>query len=792
MPERKLRTLVLELLERVAEPADFLRALQAEPAIRDCDVCHAAATRVAEALADEKREASSAAFSESTPARICRRIAESRPLAWPPAPRWPELEAVVDSRRAGFKTRFMEIVRNLELLEGGRRKERGRWLRATAFLRRYLLTQATPAELALAAMITGDEQLEARAYRDQSLLEAAPPRGRDRWEQAAERLAPSGVFRSAPALRALRPSRARISPRRAIAFASVIDKAVAQLEQLEEVAAGLCVDATARGYAFSVVNLINVEEGIVEAIAGTGESARWVGRVRHPIHPHLEWQEQDIQCEVLLSSTAELVMPDDPRLDEFVKTHFQHTSPRFFIPLILVHDANGRVVNSACYWELLPGGLHPSLKLVTPRGCIPRAFGTLEVGIENLEHAKSDFLELAALALRRAPELYRCTLPHVLDTIVTVVRRLTHARSTTLHLGHKTGQGNLRWHADYCFRSDAEKAVSWLTPSECMDGNIGGTPRPDGLGAAALRAKTWRTRRGEDLLRQNPKIAQQGYYSMTAFPMLAGPGVGLIYVHQGEGEEPEAEEMPWVGFVVERAARCIRVATAYAAERDRRCQILGQLKTANALSDAVSRPVVERETLATGSLLGLTAADLSLLFKVYDTGCAEDVTACGISFGTHPDRRLLFSLVEAVARLGQKRFVSYEELESALEEEPTFKQADPHASAPLLADLARARAFIEHERIRYLAVLPLRPSRGVTLVVVLVYRRELELEPAEQEHLALVASTVVSALDMSGARERGLAALRAIAGGRSAGSAREFAHGEVSTAWSQKWAVGDE
>jgi len=373
-------------------------------------------------------------------------------------------------------------------------------------------------------------------------------------------------------------------------------------------------------------------------------------------------------------------------------------------------------------------------------------------------------------------------LPHVLDAIVTVVRRMMRAHSATLHLGRRNSQGNVSWNADYCFRSNAEKAVSWLSPSDCMDGDIGGTPRPNGLGEEALRKQEWGRREGDELAQHNPQIRDQGYHSMTAFPLFAGANVGLIYVHQKEPRHPSHGEMRLIEFVIERASSCIRVARAYTAERDRSAQILGQLKTANALSVEVRRPLEERGKLATGSLLELTAADLSLLFRVQKNGELA-FPASGISLGTADDRLLIRPLIRRAAETGEPQFYSYQDLEQPLEREDG-SDAAARSRSDELAELARARAFLEHERIRYLAVLPLRPDRKETLVAVLVFRREFELEPVEREHLSLLASTVTSALDMVGARTRGvLQKLHAITGGRTASKAK-VAPSSVATAWS--------
>lgn len=765
-----MRSLMRRLLACTENSADFAARLLREPRVGDCEECYVTALRVADALADEKRISSRLLFENETPARVCRSISSSKPPAWPPVPRWPELEAIVDARHAAPQHKFLEILRNLQLLERG--SSRLRTLLPTSFVRSYLLSQATPAEVGWAGLIAGSAQVQARAYREQSLCDETSVH--DRWREAADLLDPTPED-----VRELGP---RITPWRAMVYAGVIDEAVAHLERLEQVASTLCIDTTARGYAYSVVNLVRVEDGTIEAIAGTGESIRWVGRVRHPIHPHMEWQEQDIQCEIVLSRTAELVLPDDSRLDSFVKEHFGHTSPRLFIPLIVVQDADGKELNDSCQWEVLRPDPRPILRLVTPEGGMPRAFGTLEVGIEDMPRALGDFTELATFALRRAAELYRCTLPHVLDSIVKVVRRITRAHSATLHLGRTTSHGAVCWNADYCFRSNAEKAVSWLSPSDCMDGDIGGTPRPNGLGEEALRRKEWGRREGDELALHNPKIRNQGYHSMTAFPLFAGANVGLIYVHQKEARYPGHGEMRLIEFVIKRASSCIRVARAYTAERDRSAQILGQLKTANALSVEVGRPLEERGKLATGSLLELTASDLSLLFRVHKS-TQHEFPDSGISLGTTADRGLIIPLIRRAAQTRQPQFYSYQDLEQPLDREQgpnsaTLDRADEWA------ELASARAFLEHESTRYLAILPLHPDRKGTLVAVLVFRRELELDAVEKEHLALLASTVTSALDMAGARQQSvLQRLRAMAGGRPI-TKMEITPSFVATAWS--------
>jgi hypothetical protein len=506
------------------------------------------------------------------------------------------------------------------------------------------------------------------------------------------------------------------------------------LQNLEQVASSLCAE-TVTGYVSSIVNLIRIEEGTIEAIAGIGEAAVAVGRVRHPIHPSLAWMRQDVQADIVLSGRAELVLPDDPRLDEFVKEQYGHVWPRFFIPLVIVNDAAGAEINRKCRW-VFDG--EKSLRLETPDGAVVRVFGTLEVGIEDQERGLADFERLANLAAQRAPDLYRCTLASVLDTIVRVVRGLLQAPSVTLHLG-KGGAQRVRWYADYRFHSDTKRGMCWLSRSDCSEGSIGGTPRPNGLGMQALAAKEPRTKLGADLQRDNPTIRALGYYAMTAFPMFADGEVGLVFVHTLEGSQPENSEMPWIRFVVQRAASCIRVAKAYAAERDRSCQLLGQMKTAYALAGETRKSEHARERLANGSMLALSAADVSLLFKVENGKCALFVHAAGIQH--LPENRSSLSVfAQAIVRSRRPCFVSFAELRESLQA----------ANGDLAKGLALAQNYLNEEYARSLVVLPLCRGTEVRFVLVLMYRRELELELAEQEHLLLVASNVARSLGLTG------------------------------------------
>lgn len=793
LDEDQLRPLVKRLLHAHRQPEDFLAATLAEPRVGGCERCHAHVLWIAGTLADDEREACVSRFERASPAQVCFGVKSSHPRAWPPVPRWPEVEAVVDSRRVGAGSRFLEVLCSLQA--DSTRDETSS--HALMFLRDYLRCNASPPELALAGVLAGSPRLQARAYRQQG---AACETSESRWDEAAEHLDPSSHASSAPAearrttTRALAQRRARVTPRRALGFANVIDNAVSHLDQLEAVASQLCSETTRRGYAYSVVNLVRIEEGTIEAVAGTGESAKWVGRVRHPIHPKQVFPKQDIQCDIVLNERAELVPPNDDRLDPFIQKHFAHVLPRFFIPLVVVYDARGVAINSKCAWRPVPNARNPTLELDVPPGSVARIFGTIEIGINahQVDEAVDDFVSLAMFATKRAPELYRCTLANVLDKIVFVVRRLLQAPSATLHLG-KVCDGGVRFYADYCFRSDARRAISWLSASEHTNGDIGDTPRPDGLGIEALMVHKPRTRRGTLLAMSNPKIWNQGYTSMTAFPFFAGREVGLLYLHQREEQEPDFEEMPWVKFVVERAARVIRVAMAYAAERHRCSQILGQLKAVNALSGSAHLKEEERERLATGSMLGLSAADMTLLFRVGGRR-REGRPTCssGIKLGPASDQCLLARIVDSVAESAQSRYLSRKDIEGAL----ALGEVAANSDAELAAHIASAAPFLLRERIRYLAAIPVSCDSRVSAVLVLAYRRGIDLSESERRHLELVVSSVSLALGLSGTgvgssgRDGQSAALKQLTGDGalydSADSPRVF------TAWSAAAEVSSE
>jgi hypothetical protein len=741
-----LRALLEQLLREVKTPREFAQNL-ARTAVGQCPRCSAALLDLAISRADLRRRRLSSYFATSEAPGIFEGLVGSSPQTWPPDSRWPEVEAFASTceSRSAESTVLLSVMARL-VGEIERSTDRARQAqKARVALRDCLRARAEPVDLALAGLLCDNGSIEAEAYRRQSFQdETSPESSSGVWRRAERVLSPDD---DEPRLESLcvpvgqrRDNVRKVTPRSAHRYGQAIEAATIHLKDLEASATRLCADTVARGYPFAAVSIVRLEDGVIESIAGCGEAARWVGRARHPIHAHVPLAAQDVQAHVVLTGHAELVFHHDTRLDPFLKSRFKHQLPRFFIPLAVAYDDKGHQINDACTWKPVPqkGGL---LALDTPEGAVVRVFGTIEVGIiRRGDQSLARFIELANFITAEAGNVYRCTLGRVFDTVVTVIRALANANSATLHLGRKCG-GEVRWYADHCFRRDALRAPCMLSPSGFAEGTVGGTPRPGGLGAEALAAGKPRTRSGADLEQTNPAIYREGIRSMTAFPLFVGNEVALVYVHHRQAIELDAQERFWINTVARRAAHNIRMTTAYLEERNLRTHINGQMSTMNDLFETAQSDPASVRGLITGGLLNISAADFVVLCSTrHDRVDLPEATWAGRLLADKRYQSFLAPLIQGVAGAAEPLLLGEEGLKTII--------SPACASATELA-LGRAAQFFEHEKVRSLAAVPLKGADDLSAVLLVCWRRPVELKQFEQRLLEFINSTVLLALEQA-------------------------------------------
>jgi hypothetical protein len=791
--EELLLAALEELLRETHTPAEFAERLRHHPVVADCRSCRFILIR---------REACKRSYRTFESSTICRHVVASQPRAWPPGQRWPELEALAEdalgARDEGGARRFTATLRDLAAVAPTEQHWARRLRQTWRYLSEHVRARASTAQLGMAACLNNDTRLFAEACRRASLGgeaegEAAPEADRVIWESAASYLErtdfdlldeplasserPSGIrgaigdvdvtplrFAHPPRLPRVpvQPTSANpatepepFNPGVAFRMARSIEDAAAKLEELEATATRVCTDISRGGFPFAAVSMIRFDDRTIEAIAGCGVATEWVGRVRHPVHLHLPIESQDIQSNIVLSCKAEMVEPTDSRLDPFVRDHFKHTHRRYFIPLVMAYDEQGRYIDELdkCRWEKVDSQLWQLQIFHAPEVTV-RVFGTLEVGIaDDAGPRVVEFLRLANQSLKQAIEIYRCTMARVFDTIVTLVRRLSGAKSATLHYGLLDGE-RMDWSAHYCFRSELGKAPCLMTPAN-QEGAIGGNPRPGGLGETAIRKNRPRTRAGQKLLDSNPKIHAEGIRSMVALPLRPLPArpraagaeavVGVVFLHRVEAEDVPDSDMYWIWFLMQRAAAAVRLAEMYGEERDRRFQLIGQHKAAKAMLQAVDESSDQLGQLLTGSMLNLSGADLGMLFRVrtgQDPCEIEMPCRAGKRFEDEMLDRLVIDLVREVAKMDAPYFFGPELLSRKA------RGRLLSTNGGLGGALLHAGRFVDAEQINFLGVLPIPYDTDVTAVLVLAYRRATGPRRAERRHLELLASSATAALKM--------------------------------------------
>jgi GAF domain-containing protein len=359
---------------------------------------------------------------------------------------------------------------------------------------------------------------------------------------------------------------------------------------------------------FAALQLIHPRERVIETVCGVGRAADWEGRAKHYLEP-VE-QLRDIQADIFLAKTprVEVITRKDPlkRFDEWIVKTFRHDKfVRALVPLVLVRDVNGKVLEGQDLEDTLrewragpwvdadqPEGRRQAAKLAflkrsaRKRRLTWEVIGTVEAGYGNYNRKtirRDQAVSLAKSAARIAPQVYRTLLQHVFQTVVDYALKIVGAKYASLHfdLAGEDAKRPGRLHYVYeVFSGQVAKNFPRDFP-----------PRKGGLGERAIAAgralfmpDPSQGHNDFRLKRENPHVYAKGIRAMAAIPLLARParetrsaseddmsgsGQGVIYV--GFGVEPgggpahhfTSEEINWLELFAASAADAIRHATAY-------------------------------------------------------------------------------------------------------------------------------------------------------------------------------------------------------------------------------------
>jgi signal transduction histidine kinase len=551
-------------------------------------------------------------------------------------------------------------------------------------------------------------------------------------------------------------------------------------------------------YHLVAIQLIDPRERVIETVRGVGQAARWDGMAKHYLedNPNL----RDIQADIVLTDRPDLVLNRplrleilsgfDSRFDKWIYEMFhQESLTRIFVPMILVRDDRGTVIEGADLeawlaswgangWREGPPRdrgerryLEPDMPRQTANGggLSWEVIGTVEAGYDNpgpVEAGDADrsrltirdeqAVELAKSAARLAVRIYPTLLHHVFQTVVNHAVRIAGAEFAILY----PGSGGLD------VLPAATGRLAWELICQYP-------PRADGLGQKA--ATTGRAQYipdpeqghpDDELSRTNPEIYARGIRAMAAIPLVeptarpgeavraapAGPVHGILYA--GFGAEPGTgvhrftpEEIGWLERFAYSATDAIRHATTYTRMRDHN-RLLANLHSVAELLVSIPEDKGLLRHVAWG-ILNVLGADVVTIYQyVQFEGRFE--TPPAIAGRLREERSmdtdvLLTDTPTLIVHEAIKRRSRGEPIEPLYAENSRYHpKLDPER-------LGRAQnSFVSRERITSSAAVPLLTDKeaGQEVVGLLFvnYRRPHSFPPAERKLIETLASTAAVAI----------------------------------------------
>lgn len=393
--------------------------------------------------------------------------------------------------------------------------------------------------------------------------------------------------------------------------------------------------AKPEGVEYFSIQLVQKQANVIETVYAKGR-ARDVLGLRHYLHK--EVRDRDIQADLVLAKPnprAEIIEGWDDRFHQWVFDRFDHQRlRRLWTPIVLVRRPDGRPLHSwagrATWHPQLPEinahGKRPGRRTVLTLDMpysVPYAgheieiIGTVEFGYDR--SSKGIDVELArTLAVevsKRAWDIHRKRLGHLLETLVSEVLKVAGADSAAVYfpLNQTPAKGTKPPHHAYELGRGEGMSREFLRTCR---------PRHTGLGAQALSMdkprvapKPDRAHDNEALRETNPRLYEIGVRSMAAFPISIDDQQGLFYVHYRDLHAFSDDEIAWTKLFTARAAAAIRDTIL----RDRLLDSERRQHLLQSVIQSLGAQTDERELLdviAWGTV-NLLAADLVTLFE-YD------------------------------------------------------------------------------------------------------------------------------------------------------------------------------
>ena len=412
-----------------------------------------------------------------------------------------------------------------------------------------------------------------------------------------------------------------------------IETAASEIFRLENILDETChevKDSDADKYDLVTIQLVRPEENIIESVHAIGLAKDWPGRFKHPLLQNPELR--DIHADLVLENPPhiEIIKGWDRRFNRWIYDTYHHENyVRVYAPIIIVRDNSGKLIDDwvdQCDWmidtenkRIFDEKEQREGELTVVRIYIPNIddknreweyeiIGTIEAGFQD--HEKSitpdQAIRLTKFMARKAHNIHRALLPHVLEVVVERAMGIVRADSASIHYLYEPSQN--RYIYQVCTGYLGRRMLKDMPP------------RVNGLGRQAIQDKKTKflpdASQGHNdlnLEKFNPKVHAQGIKAMAAFPLLIGRKQGVLYVSFQRDHRFTEAEIGWIQLFANRAIDAIRHATTYTKMRDR----TRQLSVLHSIAQSLASTLNEIDLLEyiSWNILNVLAADVVTIYE---------------------------------------------------------------------------------------------------------------------------------------------------------------------------------
>ena len=525
--------------------------------------------------------------------------------------------------------------------------------------------------------------------------------------------------------------------------------------EFDDTATTVCTELKEQfGFDYVGLQLEFAEEHLLETIELVGSEKSWVGRSKHSLDAPTE--KRDIQVDVFLRRSAEVIHGEDSRFDRWILTNYNHKDySRAFIPMVIGRDSAGRLVPNL-HEVLKLGSAEPfgtknfRTKLTAPNNIRLETIGTVEAAfLKATDISQAQHEQLVRQVTRIAPRVWQGHLANVLEGVLDQALKLTWADSATLHFKRDNSDEDDDCYPKYVFESAAR--------SELSQKLLNFPPRRGGLGHRAINDAEPKMITNPMVLKAEiPCIYELGVRAMAAFPLKVGEDVGVLYIHFRKAHEFQDNDVGWVTNLSRAAEAALHNATTHRSLRDQALKLEALRHMTSALSIAeASHRAVQQLALDTRNILG---ADVVTIYEFL---------AYGGCFLTPPARG--GDLLDEDSRKVTGAIHADDVPMSVLRHAGPIFTTEPEKE-PLLSSTRIAKGwppFVERERIKAVSAVKLRAGDEIVGVMFVNFRRRHQFPKWERRFIEMLATSAAIAIHNQRRKENSeaMAYMGVLAGG---------------------------